>query len=49
MSHLGEIMTGVKTGVLLTTANKEKVNSMTISWGYIGFEWNKLIFANTIS
>lgn len=44
MDYLGEIMSGVKTAALITTSTKEKTNSMTISWGHIGIEWNKLIF-----
>jgi len=44
MDHIGEIMQGVKVAALITTSTKEKTNSMTISWGHIGIEWNKLIF-----
>jgi flavin reductase (DIM6/NTAB) family NADH-FMN oxidoreductase RutF len=44
MEHIAQIINGVKKGVLLTTKLQDKVNSMTISWGHIGFEWNKLIF-----
>ncbi len=39
-----EILNGVKNGVLLTTKTDEKVNSMTISWGMLGIEWNKPVF-----
>lgn len=42
--YAGEIMKGVKAGVLLTTKAEDKVNTMTISWGTLGIEWNKLIF-----
>lgn len=44
MEHLGEIMKGVKIGALITTKRGDRINSMTISWGHIGIEWNKLIF-----
>lgn len=44
LEHLEEILRGVKKGVLVTAKSKDQVNSMTISWGQIGFEWNKLIF-----
>lgn len=44
MDHLGEIMKGVKIGALITTKTGDRVNSMTISWGHIGIEWNKVIF-----
>ena len=42
--YAGEIMKGVKSGVLLTTKAEDKVNTMTISWGTLGIEWNKPIF-----
>ena len=44
MEHLEEILSAVKKGALVTTKSNGQVNSMTISWGQIGFEWNKLIF-----
>lgn len=33
-----------KKGGFLTVKDGEKVNTMTISWGDIGFQWNKPIF-----
>jgi len=42
--YLSPVLKALKKGVLLTTKNGDKVNSMTISWGQIGIEWNKLIF-----
>ncbi len=33
-----------KRGAFLTVKSNDKVNSMTISWGNIGFEWKKPIF-----
>ncbi|GAA0102239.1 flavin reductase family protein [Paraclostridium bifermentans] len=42
--YAGEIMKGIKSGVLLTTKAEDKVNTMTISWGTLGIEWNKPIF-----
>ncbi len=39
-----EILNSVKTGVLLTTKTDEKVNTMTISWGTLGIQWNKPVF-----
>lgn len=44
MEHLETIMKGVKKAALVTTKADGIVNSMTISWGQIGIEWNKLIF-----
>lgn len=31
--HMGEILNGVKNGVLITGKADGRVNSMTISWG----------------
>ncbi len=42
--NMNEIMKRLKTGILLTTKKNGKVNTMTIAWGAIGIEWNKLIF-----
>lgn len=39
-----EILQGTKKGALVTTKNNGKVNTMTISWGMLGIEWNKPIF-----
>jgi len=44
LEHLGTIMKGVKKAALVTTKSKGIVNAMTISWGQIGIEWNKLLF-----
>lgn len=33
-----------KQGAFLTVKSDETVNTMTISWGNIGFEWNRPIF-----
>lgn len=38
------IMKAVKKGVLVTTKAGDKVNSMTISWGMFGIEWDLPIF-----
>ncbi len=39
-----EILNSVKEGVLLTTKTDDKVNTMTISWGTLGIQWNKPVF-----
>lgn len=44
LEYATQILKGVSNGVLLTTKAEEKVNSMAISWGTFGIEWNKLIF-----
>ena len=38
------IMEKLKRGILLTTKNGDKVNTMSIGWGHIGIEWNRLFF-----
>lgn len=38
------IAKAVEKGVLVTTKNGDKVNSMTISWGMLGIEWGKPLF-----
>ena len=42
------IMKGVKDGVLLTTKASGRVNTMAISWGTLGIEWNKPIFTTFV-
>lgn len=33
-----------KQGAFLTVKNKDKVNTMTVSWGQIGYQWNRPVF-----
>ncbi len=42
--YANEILNGVKKGVVITTKTEEKVNSMAISWGTLGIQWNKPVF-----
>lgn len=42
--HSSEIFNSLKSGILITTKFDNKINSMTISWGTLGIEWNKKIF-----
>lgn len=46
--HMGEILNGVKNGVLITGKADGRVNSMTISWGMVGVEWGKPVFTTFI-
>ena len=46
--HMGEILNGVKNGVLITGKADGRVNSMTISWGMLGIEWGKPVFVTFI-
>ena len=42
--YAGAICKAMPRGILLTTKNGDKVNTMTIGWGKIGIEWGKPIF-----
>lgn len=42
--YSNNIMKELQKGILITTKNKDKVNSMTVSWGHLGIEWGKSIF-----
>lgn len=42
--YANEIMKAMKTGILVTTKDGDKINSMTVSWGTLGIEWGKPIF-----
>lgn len=42
--HLDQAIEQLQKGVFLTTKVKNKVNTMTISWGSIGVIWNKPMF-----
>lgn len=46
--YVNHILTQLKKGILITTKVDEKVNPMTISWGQIGIEWNRLIFTTFV-
>lgn len=40
----GAIVKAFKPGILITTKNGDKVNSMTIGWGTLGMVWEKQVF-----
>ncbi len=42
--YAGTILNAMKKGILLTTQEDGKVNTMTIGWGALGIEWGKPIF-----
>ncbi|MBR4223518.1 MAG: flavin reductase family protein [Oscillospiraceae bacterium] len=42
--YTSQIMDAVRKGVLLTAKADGRTNTMAISWGMIGIEWNKPIF-----
>ncbi|SFB00492.1 flavin reductase family protein [Clostridium frigidicarnis] len=44
-NNLGMAMENlIKRGAFLTCKTGEKINTMTISWGYVGFSWRKPYF-----
>lgn len=44
-SHILQALSG---GVLLTTSDGERVNTMTIAWGMLGIDWNLPIFTTLV-
>ena len=42
--YANHILSAVKKGVLLTAMADGEVNTMSISWGTLGIQWNKPIF-----
>lgn len=46
--YMNDIMKALQSGVLLTTKYEDKVDSMSISWGQIGIEWNRPIFTTFV-
>lgn len=48
LDYAATILNAVKKGVLLTTKANVKVNTMSISWGALGIEWNKPIFTTYV-
>lgn len=48
LDYASTILNAVKKGVLLTTKANGKVNTMSISWGALGIEWNKPIFTTYV-
>ena len=45
MNHIHKML---KKGILITSQKDGRVNPMTISWGQIGIEWNRLIFTTYV-
>lgn len=43
-NYAKEIVSAIPKGILLTTRNGDKVDSMTIGWGTLGVEWALPIF-----
>ena len=42
--YSNQICHAMKKGILLTTADGEEINTMTIGWGHMGIEWGRPIF-----
>ena len=47
-NYAEQIMKGIKGGVLLTSKADGRANTMAISWGTLGIEWNKPIFTTFV-
>ena len=48
LDYASEIMNAVNRGVLLTAAADGKANTMSISWGSLGIEWNRVLFTTFV-
>ena len=48
IEYLPKIMTELSKGILVNTKNGDKLNTMTIAWGQVGIEWNKLFFTTYV-
>ena len=48
LDYADKIMNGLKGGALLTAAADGKANTMSISWGMMGIEWNKVLFTTFV-
>lgn len=46
--YANQILKELKKGVLITTKVDDEVNTMTISWGQIGIEWQRSIFTTFV-
>ncbi len=46
--YTADIFAALKRGILLTTKADDQVNTMTISWGFLGIEFNKPIFITVV-
>ena len=42
--HYSQILKTLRRGIALTAAADGRVNTMTISWGMLGIEWNRPVF-----
>ena len=48
LDYSSKILKALSKGVLLTVKDDGKVNTMVISWGALGIEWNKVLFTTYI-
>ncbi len=48
IEYLPKIMSELKRGILINTKNGDKLNTMAISWGQIGIEWDKFVFTTYV-
>ena len=48
LDYAQQIMSALKDGVLITASAGGRTNSMTISWGFLGIEWNRPVFVTVV-
>jgi flavin reductase (DIM6/NTAB) family NADH-FMN oxidoreductase RutF len=48
LDYASEILSSLNRGALLTAAADGKANTMSISWGSLGIEWNRVLFTTFV-
>lgn len=43
-----QILQALRNGILLTSAAGDRVNTMTIAWGFLGVDWQKPVFITLV-
>lgn len=46
--YQGDILTRLRNGIAITASANGRTNSMTISWGMIGIQWNRPLFITVV-
>lgn len=47
-SYSAQILQSLSSGILLTTSDGRRVNTMTIAWGMLGIDWNLPVFITLV-
>lgn len=48
MDYASHILASLSSGILLTTSDGKRVNTMTIAWGMLGIDWNLPVFITLV-